>query len=64
MSLEWCATIVGQMRQNRINGKKLAELTGYSYQYISQLLNGRKATSRARDRIEAAIASVSDKIED
>ncbi|MEG1558211.1 MAG: hypothetical protein RR058_07980 [Oscillospiraceae bacterium] len=57
MPLEWRADVTGQMRQKRINGKKLAELTGYSEQYISMILNGHKDTVQAREKIEEALAT-------
>ena len=57
MPSEWSAEIVAQMHMKRITGKKLAELTGYTEQYISQLLNGHKDTEQARERIEAALRS-------
>lgn len=55
MPNEWSANIVAQMHSKRITGKKLAELTGYTPQYISQVLNGHKDTNQARARIEEAL---------
>lgn len=51
----WSANIVGQMHLKRMTGRKLAELTGYSEQYISMILNGHRDTRSSRDRIERAV---------
>jgi len=52
---EWSAQVVAEMHMKRITGKKLAELTGYSEQYISQILNGHKDTAQSKAKIEKAI---------
>jgi len=52
---DWSSTIVAQMHSKRVTGKKLAELTGYTPQYISQVLNGHKDTSQARAKIQEAL---------
>lgn len=51
----WSASIVGQMHMKRITGRKLAELTGYSEQYISMVLNGHRDTKESRAKIEQTV---------
>lgn len=43
---EWTGTVVGKMHQYGISEKELAIRCGYSAQYISMLLNGKKKFSK------------------
>lgn len=52
---EWSAKIVGQMHVKRLTGRELADLTGYTEQYISMVLNGHKDAERAKENIEKAV---------
>lgn len=57
MPSEWSAEIVAQMHLKSITGRKLAELTGYTEQYISQILRGHKDTEAAREKIKEALST-------
>lgn len=43
---EWTGIVVGKMHQWGISEKELGERCGYSTQYISMLLNGKKTFSK------------------
>lgn len=60
MPSEWSCQIVAEMHHKSITGRKLAELTGYSEQYISQLLNDRKVVKKARAKIEDTLKKTTD----
>ena len=40
---EWTGTVVGKMHQWGVSEKELADRCGYTTQYVSMLLNGKKA---------------------
>jgi len=55
MNSKWSADIVGKMHMLKVSKKRLAELTGYSTGYISMVLNGKRDTKKAREKIESAL---------
>ena len=57
MPMEWTAEVVARMHMLRLTSKELSELTGYTPQYISMVLNGHRDTQGARSRIEDALRS-------
>ena len=55
MRNQWTAEIVGRLHLLKISEKTLAEQTGYSVGYISMLLNGKRDTKKAREKIEKVL---------
>lgn len=56
MADAWSADIVGKMHLKHLTGKKLAEITGYTEQYISMILNGHKGARKSKEKIEQAVS--------
>lgn len=54
--MDWTCDVVARMHRIRLTNAKLAEATGYSYQYISMILRGHRDTESAREKILAALA--------
>ena len=42
MPAQWTADIIGQMHINKVTGKALAEKLGYTPEYVSAVLNGKR----------------------
>ena len=55
---QWLATAVGKMHINGISNKELAVKLGYSQQYTSEILNGRKKPKGVRERVLSAIDEI------
>lgn len=58
MSDFWAANVVVQLRIINIKQKDFAKLYGYSEQYMSEILRGKKDTKQARQKIESEIAKL------
>ena len=54
----WAVNIVVQLRMIDIKQKEFAKLCGYSEQYMSEILRGRKDTKQAREKIDKVIAKL------
>ena len=52
MLSSWSSDVVGKLHQLKVSKKQLASLTGYSVGYISMLLNDKRDTKNARNKIE------------
>ncbi len=57
MNEPWTANVVGRMHRYGIKGEELANKCGYSPQYISMVLNGKKqfASEEAKSRAKRII---------
>lgn len=53
--MDWTCEAVARMHRLKMSNVKLAELTGYTPEYISMTLNGHRDSNNARDRILRAI---------
>ena len=54
--LEWSASILSKMHIKGLTGIQLAELTGYTNEYISMTFHGKKPLAdAARKKIENAV---------
>ena len=47
MPAQWTADIIGQMHINKATGKALAEKLGYTPEYVSAVLNGKREPKNA-----------------
>lgn len=47
MPAQWTADIIGQMHVHKITGKSLAEKLGYTPEYVSAVLNGKREPKNA-----------------
>ena len=55
---KWTGHLVGKMHNNRISSNELASKLGYTKDYISMVLNGKKTPKGARERFEAAVEEI------
>lgn len=55
MPQEWTADVVARMHLAGITRRQLAEAAGYTPEYVSMVLNGRRDTKNARATILAAL---------
>lgn len=53
MNEPWTANVVGRMHRYGIKGDELARKCGYSPQYLSMVLNGKKEFSSESARLKA-----------
>ena len=51
----WTGEIVGMLHVNGLTQADLAEEMGVTKEYVSMLLNGKKTTAGAEERMRAAI---------
>lgn len=52
---EWISEAVGKMHINKIKGIDIAKHLGFTAQYISEILNGKKTPKNAKEKILSAI---------
>ena len=55
---KWTGHLVGRMHNNGITNIDLANKLGYTKDYISMVLNGKKTPKGARERFEAAVEEI------
>ena len=55
---KWTGHLVGKMHNNRISSNELASKLGYTKDYISMVLNGKKTPKGARERFESAVEEI------
>lgn len=58
MKNTWTADTAWKMRRYGISGKALSQLTGYTPQYISNLLTGKRVSPEAQSRIDAVFEKI------
>lgn len=56
MPLAWTAEAVARMHMARITAGQLAEEAGYTPQYLSMVMRGRRQSEKAKHAILAALA--------
>ena len=54
----WTSKVVAEMHANKIKQKDLAKAIGWTPEYVSMVLNGKRNPSNAQKKIEMAIASI------
>lgn len=64
MSNEWAADVIRDMFLLKLTNRRLAVLTGYSAEYISMLLHGKKQSEIAKEKILNAIKAEQDQMVD
>lgn len=66
MNEPWTANVVGRMHRYGIKGDELARKCGYSPQYLSMVLNGKKAfaTEEAKTNVKNVIFAGLGKLEE
>ena len=52
----WSERIVGQMFGKKLTGRRLAELTGFTPEYVSKVLHGHKGNEKTRRKLDEAVA--------
>lgn len=57
----WTGRLVGKMHNERVTLQDMADEMGVTRSYVSQVLNGKKTPSGARDRLEIAFESILEK---
>lgn len=55
---EWAAKLLQPMGMHRIKWGDIAKQAGLSYQYVSQVINGKYQSKEAQTRIETAVAEL------
>lgn len=55
MIADWTGQVVGQMHVAGISGKQLAEHMGVTPEYVSMILNGKRAPEGAEQRFKTAV---------
>lgn len=54
----WTGRLVGKMHNERVTLQDMADEMGVTRSYVSQVLNGKKTPSGARDRFEVAFKNI------
>lgn len=60
MIADWTGWVVGQMHIAGISGKQLAEHMGVTPEYVSMILNGKRAPEGAESRFKSAVAELAE----
>lgn len=55
---EWTGEVVAMMHVNRITGRRLSEELGYTEEYVSMVLNGKRNPPGAEQRFKDAVNSI------
>lgn len=55
---KWISDTILKMHQHKIKQKTIAERTGYSEQWISEIFNGKRKSDKAQKSIETAVAEL------
>lgn len=58
---EWTGDIVKALHINQISQNELADELGYTFQYTSMILNGKRQPAGAQAKFEEALKSVLEK---
>lgn len=54
----WISEVIGKMHVHRITQKKLAEHLGWSNQYTSEILNGKRHPKGAKEKVEQGVSDL------
>lgn len=60
----WTGWVVGQMHIAGISGKQLAEHMGVTPEYVSMILNGKRAPEGAEQRFKNAVAELAELVKE
>jgi transcriptional regulator with XRE-family HTH domain len=60
VSKKWTGNLVGLMHDYQISQKKLAQKLGYTFQYVSMVLNGKREPPGAEARFTKAVYELID----
>jgi hypothetical protein len=55
---KWTGHLVGKMHNNSISNNDLASKLGYTNDYVSMVLNGKRTPKGARERFEKAVDEI------
>lgn len=55
MRPEWTGDVIGKLHVHGLSIKELAESMGYSYEYLSVILNGKREPTGIREKVEDAV---------
>lgn len=55
---KWTGHLVGKMHNNKVTNIDLANKLGYTNDYVSMVLNGKRTPKGARERFEAAVDEI------
>ena len=55
---KWTGRLVGKMHNNSVSSTDLAKKLGYTNDYISMVLNGKRTPKGARERFEKAVDEI------
>lgn len=58
MPAQWTADVLGQMHLNGITQRQLADHMGYTFEYVSKVLKGRREPQGAERKFRAAVAEL------
>lgn len=58
MPAQWTGDLVGQMHNNKITKKQLAEQMGVTPEYVSMVLNGHRTPAGAEETFCAAVNAI------
>ena len=58
---KWTGKLLGDMHVNRVTNRDLANELGVSEQYVSMLLNSKRTTKGAKERLQTAYHSILEK---
>ena len=58
---KWTGRLVGKMHNERINSAELAAELGVTPAYVSMILNGKRNPPGARERLEKAVNSITER---
>lgn len=56
MPAQWTADLIGKMHAYRITQAELANQLGYTPQYVSTVLNGKREPEAAEQKFKSALA--------
>ena len=58
MPAQWTGEIVGQMHNNKINAKELAQELNWHDKYLSRVLNSENPPKKAEGKVRTALARI------
>lgn len=58
MPAQWTGDLVGQMHNNKISKRRLAEYMGVTPEYVSMVLNGHREPAGAEETFRAAVNAI------
>ena len=58
MPAQWTGDLVGQMHNNKITKRQLAEYMGVTPEYVSMVLNGHREPAGAEETFRSAVNAI------